>query len=84
MMGLVPDESGSKRTFSNDVLRLEISGPKEDYLSVIDIPSIFKRTTSRVTTKSDIEMVKRIVHNYIKNPRSVMLTVIPANVDIVT
>jgi len=84
VMGLVPDESGSKRTFSNDVLRLEISGPKEDHLSVIDVPGIFKRTTSGVTTKSDMEMVERMVHNYMKNPRSVMLTVVPANVDIAT
>ena len=83
-MGLVPDESGSKGTFSSDVLRLEISGPREDHLSVIDVPGIFKRTTSGVTTKSDMEMVGRMVHGYMKNPRSVMLTVVPANVDIAT
>ena len=83
-MGLVPDESGSKSIFSSDVLRLEISGPKEDHLSVIDIPGIFKQTTSGVTTKSDMEMVGRIVHGYMKNPRSVILTVVPANVDIAT
>ena len=83
-MGLASDKSGSKSTFSSDVLRLEISGPKEDHLSVIDVPGIFKRTTSGVTTKSDMEMVERMVHNYMKNPRSVMLTVVPANVDIAT
>ncbi len=80
----MPDESGSKSTFSSDVLRLEIAGPKEDYLSVIDVPGIFKRTTSGVTTKSDMEMVERMVQGYMKNPRSVMLTVVPANVDIAT
>jgi len=84
VMGLEPTESGSKRTFSNDVLRLEISGPKEDHLSVIDVPGIFKRHTSGVTTKADMEMVGRMVHNYMKNPRSVMLTVVPANVDVAT
>ncbi|KAL8669511.1 MAG: hypothetical protein Q9168_005902 [Polycauliona sp. 1 TL-2023] len=84
VMDLVPDESGSKSTFSSDVLRLEISGPKEDHLSVIDVPGIFKRTTSGVTTKSDMEMVERMVHGYMKNPRSVLLTVVSANVDIAT
>ncbi len=84
MMDLVPDESGSKSTFSSDVLRLEISGPKEDHLSVIDVPGIFKRTTSGVTTKTDMEMVERMVHGYMKNPRSVLLTVVSANVDIAT
>ena len=84
MMGLVPDDSGSKSIFSKDVLRLEISGPKEDHLSVIDVPGIFKRTTSRIATRSDIEIVAGMVHNYMRNPRSVILTIVPANVDIAT
>jgi len=83
-MGLVPDKSGSNSIFSKDILRLEISSPKEDYLSVIDVLGIFKRTTSRVTTKSDIEIVRYIVHSYIKNSRSIILAVMPANVDIAT
>ena len=83
-MGLVADEPGSKSVFSSDVLRLEIAGTKEDHLSVIDVPGIFKRTTPGVTTKSDMEMVERMVYGYMRNPRSVMLTVVPANVDIAT
>jgi hypothetical protein len=51
---------------------------------VIDVPGIFKRTTPGVTTKSDMEMVERMVYGYMRNPRSVMLTVVPANVDIAT
>ncbi|KAL2043257.1 hypothetical protein N7G274_004317 [Stereocaulon virgatum] len=31
-----------------------------------------------------MEMVERMVYSYMKNPRSVMLTVVPANVDIAT
>ncbi|KAI9710432.1 MAG: hypothetical protein M1828_002162 [Chrysothrix sp. TS-e1954] len=84
VMGLEPDASGSKSTFSNDVLRLEIAGPKEDHLSVIDVPGIFKRTTAGETTKSDMEMVEYMVHGYMSNSRSVMLAVVPANVDIAT
>ena len=83
-MGLMPDETRLKSVFSGDILRLEIAGPKEDHLSVIDVPGIFKRTTSGVTTKSDMEMVERIVYGYMKNPRSVILTVVSANVDIAT
>ncbi|KAL8836214.1 MAG: hypothetical protein Q9176_006475 [Flavoplaca citrina] len=52
-MGLVSDESGSKSIFSNNILRLEISSPNEDYLSVIDVPGIFKRTTSRILKKAE-------------------------------
>ncbi|KAI9843392.1 MAG: hypothetical protein M1837_006418 [Sclerophora amabilis] len=86
VMGLSsPDSnSGNMSTFSDDILRLEICGPEQEHLSVIDVPGIFKRTTQGVTTKADMQMVKGMVHTYMKNPRSVMLTVIPANVDIAT
>ena len=57
-MGLVTDDSGLKSTFSNDKLRLEITGPNEDHLTVIDVPGIFKRHISGLTTKADIEMVE--------------------------
>ena len=42
-MGVAPvgDSSGQKRTFSNDVLRLEITGPNQEHLSVIDVPGNF-------------------------------------------
>ncbi|OJD16945.1 hypothetical protein AJ78_02927 [Emergomyces pasteurianus Ep9510] len=73
-----------RRTFSNDVLRLEIVGPDEDHMSVIDVPGIFKTTTPGKTTKHDIDMVREMVLGYMQNPRSVMLTVVPANVDIAT
>ena len=83
-MGLVSEESGLKSTFSNDVLRLEITGPNEEHLSVIDVPGIFKRTTSGLTTKADMEMVEGMAHNYMKNARCIMLAMVPANVDIAT
>ena len=83
-MGLVTDDSGLKSTFSNDKLRLEITGRNEDHLTVIDVPGIFKRHTSGLKTKADIEMVEGMVHNHVKNPRCVMLAVVPANVDIAT
>lgn len=46
--------TSKKPTFSSDVLRLEISGPDQEHLSVIDMPSIFKNTTEGVTDKKDI------------------------------
>ena len=77
-------ESSSKQTFSKDVFRLEISGPDEDHLSVIDVPGIFKNTTPGLTSKEDIGIVRDMVLGYMQNPRSIMLTVVPANVDITT
>lgn len=78
------EAGGSRNTFSRDVLRLEIVGPDEDHLSVIDVPSIFKNPSPPKTTKEDVSMVKEMVLGYMRNPRSVMLTVVPENVDIAT
>ena len=71
-------------TFSDDVLKIEICGPKQQHLSVIDVPGIFRNTTEGMTTDEDIEVVRNMVNHYMKNPRSVILAVIPANVDIAT
>lgn len=73
-----------KQTFSHDVLQIDIQGPEQQHLSVIDLPGIFKKTTPGLTTKSDMAMVKKMVSGYMKNPRAAILTVVPANVDIAT
>jgi hypothetical protein len=83
VMGLGPDSS-TKKTFSEDVLKLEVSSPTQEHFSVIDVPGIFSRTTPGVTTKEDKQMVRDMVSRYMKNPRSVILAVVPANVDIAT
>ncbi|KAE8356356.1 P-loop containing nucleoside triphosphate hydrolase protein [Aspergillus coremiiformis] len=84
MMGVSTTENTSLPTFSKDVFRLEICGPEEDHLSVIDVPGIFKNTTPGITSKADIHVVRDMVETYMRNPRSIMLTVVPANVDIAT
>lgn len=86
LMGLrepgASDEAGD--TFSDDVLKIEICGPEQQHLSVIDVPGIFRNTTAGVTTDSDMQVVRNMVTHYMKNTRSVILAVIPANVDIAT
>jgi len=76
--------SGSKQIFSSHALRLEIAGPQQEDLSVIDVPGIFRIPTPGLATRSDVALAKGMVLGYTENPRSVMLTVIPANVDIAT
>jgi hypothetical protein len=83
-MGLSTTVEDNLPTFSSDVLRLEIHGPHENHLSVIDVPGIFKTTTPGLTSKSDITLVRDMVLSYMRNPRSIMLAVVPANVDIAT
>ena len=71
-------------TFSEDVLKIELCGPSKPHLSVIDVPGIFRTPTEGLTTKDDMSIVRRMVHRYIENSSTIILAVIPANVDIAT
>ena len=75
---------GRTKTFSEDVLRIELSGPDFDHFSVIDVPGIFQVATPPKTTNEDKAMVNRMVRGYMSNPRTVILPVVPSNVDLVT
>ncbi|KAI1875074.1 uncharacterized protein JN550_002503 [Neoarthrinium moseri] len=83
-MGLSADIStGNGTVFSQDILKIEVRGPREDYLTIIDVPGIF-RTTTLGTTKDDMVMVRDLVKSYIKEDRTIILAVLPSNVDIAT
>ncbi|OQE16540.1 hypothetical protein PENFLA_c027G00286 [Penicillium flavigenum] len=84
VMNLSSCDGDQKPTFSNSVLQLEIRGPNESHLSVIDVPGIFRNTTPDRTTKNDITMVRNMVLRYMQNQRSIMLAVVPADVNIAT
>lgn len=73
------DTGGS--VFSEDVLKIEISGPGQDYLTLIDVPGIFRTPTEGLTTKEDVALVRRMVQGYIKDRRTIILAVLPSNVD---
>ena len=82
IIGRHEERTESNRTFSEDVLKIELSGPEHDNLSIIDIPGIFRVETPGVTTKEDIDLVKRMVRLYIKNESTIILAVLAANQDI--
>ena len=76
------ETSGSGSVFSEDVLKIEICGPFVDYLTIIDVPGIFRTPMEGVTTKADIALVRNMVEGYIKDSRTVILAVLPCNIDI--
>ncbi|KAL6161915.1 hypothetical protein ACJQWK_11931 [Exserohilum turcicum] len=84
-MGIRTDLASSEGTvFSEDILKIEICGPDEDYLTVIDVPGIFRNPSEGITTKADIQLVQNMVRGYIKHSRTIILAVLPSNVDIAT
>jgi hypothetical protein len=84
-MGLGNQNSkGQRGTFSEDILKIQVCGPDEEHFSVVDVPGIFRVKTEGLTTDADKDMVLALVKRYMDNPRSVILAVIPSNVDIAT
>ncbi|KAF4945214.1 hypothetical protein FGADI_12113 [Fusarium gaditjirri] len=85
LMGIKTSRNpGGIKTFTEDMLKIKRCGPDEDYLTVIDVPGIFRITTQGVTTDKDRQLVERMVKNYIRDSRTVILAVLPCNVDIAT
>ena len=84
LMGVSRSKEDGLPTFSKHVLRVEICGPQEDHMSVIDVPGIFRNVIPGKSTREDISLVRDMVQTYMRNPRSIILTVVPANVDIAT
>ncbi|KAI1133587.1 P-loop containing nucleoside triphosphate hydrolase protein [Nemania abortiva] len=67
--------------FSEHILKIEKTGPKEDHFTVIDVPGIFRQETEGVTTEGDIGLVMNMVKGYMKEERTIILAIIPSNVD---
>ncbi|KAJ6040681.1 uncharacterized protein N7446_004002 [Penicillium canescens] len=84
LMGVSRSKDDGLPTFSKHVLQVEICGPQEDHISVIDVPGIFRNVIPGNYAKEDKTLVRDMVQAYMRNPRSIILTVVPANVDIAT
>ncbi|KAI1476076.1 P-loop containing nucleoside triphosphate hydrolase protein [Daldinia eschscholtzii] len=73
-MGIGIDQG---RTFSKDVLRIELSGPTQPHLTIVDLPGLF-RAGNKEQSAEDVAIVKSLVLSYMKNPRSIILAVVSA------
>lgn len=69
------------KTFAHDVLRIEISGPGQDNLTLVDLPGIF-HSSSKSQSNQDKKAVDTLVASYIKRPRSIILAVVSAKNDL--
>jgi hypothetical protein len=72
------------RAFSEDILKVEINGPEQEHFTVIDVPGIFQVPNPPLTTDSDVELVRNMVKKYMLNSRTVILAVLPCNIDVST
>lgn len=72
--------SAANNAFSNDVLRIEISGPNRPHLTIVDLPGLI-HSENKIQKAADIDLVQRLVRSYMSNTRSIILAVVSAKND---
>ena len=72
-------DADAKR-FSEDVLRVELSGPHLPHLTLVDLPGLFHSGSKQQST-DEARLVKSLVQRYMKNERSIILAVVTAKND---
>ncbi|KAJ2979473.1 hypothetical protein NQ176_g3234 [Zarea fungicola] len=68
------------KVFSTDILRVELSGPAQPHLTMVDLPGLF-RAGNRDQSSKDAKIVHKMVRGYVQNPRSIILAVVSAKND---
>ncbi|KAI1468997.1 dynamin family protein [Daldinia caldariorum] len=72
--------SSSGKAFSTDRLRVEITGPDRPHLTIIDMPGLIHSGTTPESI-ADVKLVRQVVENYMRQPRSIILAVVSAKND---
>lgn len=68
------------RAFSKDLLRIEISGPGQPHLTIVDLPGLIHSETKHQTA-AEVDLVHDLVQSYMKERRSIILAVVSAKND---
>ncbi|KAI4182936.1 MAG: hypothetical protein L6R41_005692, partial [Letrouitia leprolyta] len=68
------------KRFSEDVLRVELSGPRQPHLTLVDLPGLF-HSGNKQQSSDEAKIVKSLVQRYMRNERSIILAVVSAKND---
>ncbi|EEP77740.1 predicted protein [Uncinocarpus reesii 1704] len=77
VMGLDTD----MKSISDDILRVEICGPRQSHLTLVDLPGVVHSETRQHSTL-DVAMISSLVNSYMANRRSIILAVVSASNDL--
>lgn len=72
--------NGNDKVFGTDVLRIEISGPAQPHLTMVDLPGLFL-AGNKDQTEEDSKLIESLVLSYMRKPRSIILAVVSAKSD---
>ncbi|KAJ3536938.1 hypothetical protein NM208_g6513 [Fusarium decemcellulare] len=68
--------------FYEDILRIELTGPGQPHLTMVDLPGLF-RSGNKKQSDADVDVVRGMVERYMARPRSIILTVVSAKYEYV-
>ncbi|EPS35254.1 hypothetical protein H072_11594 [Dactylellina haptotyla CBS 200.50] len=67
-------EDTPDKRFSNDILKIELSGPHHPHLTIVDVPGLFHNST-KYQTDEDRELIRNLIQTYIEDPRTIIMAV---------
>lgn len=73
-------DNNHQHAFACDVLSVEIEGPNQPQLTVVNLPRIIQSETKE-TSQADVDMTVKITESYISQPRTICLAVVSATND---
>jgi GTP-binding protein EngB required for normal cell division len=65
------------RKFYDDILRIELTGPNQPHLTMVDLPGLY-RVGNKEQSDTDVDTVRSMVEKYMARPRSIILAVVSA------
>lgn len=68
--------------FYEDILRIELTGPIQPHLTMVDLPGLFRRG-NKEQSDADVDIVRGMVERYMARPRSIILAVVSAKYEYV-
>ncbi|RJE26850.1 DYNc [Aspergillus sclerotialis] len=63
---------GLNKRFSDDILKIELSGSQHRHLSVVDVPGLFHNPT-KYQTEEDKMIIRQLIERYITDKRTIIL-----------
>ena len=73
--------NANPKAFSSDVLRVEVTGPSQPHLTLVDLPGLI-HAENKQQSASDVSLVASLVQLYMAQSRSIILAVVSAKNDL--
>ena len=72
--------TSKRHAFSRDILRIEITGPDQPHLTIVDLPGLI-HSENKSQSAEDVALVQAMVKEYMASERSIILAIVSASND---